>query len=284
MGIFSNLFSTSIKEEQIIVFEDGSKKPLSEFVGQCFLSSCTAHVAHISDFVNSALLPPKENLDSIEQFSTEHSDLLMGGMDTNFILEEVFKFYYFIIYKYVLSELKTIEGFDYSLFQNNFSQYVSKSLLDLNYEKYSGRLFDEDYLGSLREDFPDDPHPPYHMDDDKSFPEFYKAISPYFEKLSSEDLILTEKIMHPYIKSSSLITTTPPGVEADEIGLTIFFGSFFRILKALPEGYEVHEQFYEQKNSHLFNDGFDLMVDATWKNMFPMQQICLMYIKAQLLR
>ena len=124
------------------------------------------------------------------------------------------------------------------------------------------------------------------MDDDKPFPEFYKAISNYFDKEEDGNLSVTEKIMNPYVKSSKLVSLRPPETIFapeldDEMGLTIFFASFFRMLNALPEGYEVHGKFYEQKNSYLFDEGFDLMVDVTWKNMFPMVQVCLLYIEAQ---
>jgi hypothetical protein len=286
MGIFSNLFSSSSEEEQMILREDGTKVPLSHFVGEAFLFSCTKHVADISDFVNNALFPPKEiitkrYLDNIEHGSSEYFALMGEKLSADAILEDAFIFYYFIIYKYVLSELKTIDGLDYSLFQKNFSKYVSRELSELS-ERYSDRLFDNEYLSSLKDDYPEDPHPPYHMDDDKPFPEFYKAISNYFEKVHYEDLSVTEKTMNPYVKSSKLFSLRPLGtIDDDEIGLTIFFASFFRTLKALPEGYEVHGKFYEQKNSYLFDEGLDLMVDVTWENMFPMLQVCSLYIEAQ---
>ena len=79
MGIFSNLFTSSSEQEPMIFYEDGTKVPLSHFVGQTFLSCCTNHVADVSNFVNNALFPPKEIMDNIEHGSRSKCRIYKGA-------------------------------------------------------------------------------------------------------------------------------------------------------------------------------------------------------------
>jgi|TARA_Y100000310_G_C20572872_1_gene758942 hypothetical protein len=264
------MFSNKPKEIEIMGL------PASEFFADIYTMSVENHfngmIDFFNDFMSNASTIESEPIGSV-------GSIAFTKMAVEKCVQEIFKYYYFIFNEYIFPKIQNYYEIDYTLFKTNFSIGVyeridgSNNFREFLYENWD--LEDADF--SVYEDDM--------LDDDKSIPQFYKEILPYYnsEKIGS---LAELKIVRPYIQSSDLITIKQPN-SIIENGMIYFFSTVLLQLHSLPNEPDPHEYWEDMKkyspnipykeyfpkqfNSHYFDQLFNLMVDQTYTQTFSIQ-------------
>jgi hypothetical protein len=237
--------------------------PASKFFADIYTLSAGNHIDGMIPFFNQFM----SNYSTFNTGSVSGNMVFARGSIDN-IIEEIFKYYYYLFNQYVFSEVKKDNDINYKLFKNNFSIEVSNQLNSTNNYKdflYENRGTDiEDLIDAYLDDI---------IEEDKSDPQFYKEILDYYDQDILEKKVLLKdpaRILSHYISSSDLILNRPPEITVNENNILLFFSKVFFQLKCLPEDYECFGKTYHQENSSNFNEVLNLMIDNTY-NSFTIQ-------------
>ena len=246
MSLF-NLFDNK-KEKEIM------GAPSFRFFVNLYTFGVENHINAMVPFVNNFI----QNRSIIEtEPAGSPGSMAFTRTMTEEVLQDIFRYYYFLFNEYVFPKIKNHTDIDYKLFKERFSKELDEGLNSTT--NYKSFLYDSDLLKLMHSDM---------LDEDKSIPQFYKEILIYYypEKIGpllKEPMI----ILTPYIQSSDLINSRPPNTKINEDGLLYFFARVFSTLKCLPRNYEYMNEEYEQFNSDLFDELLKLMIDNTYNSL-----------------
>ena len=252
--------------------------PVSEFFADIYTMAVENHFNGMINFFND-FMSKASTIDSEPIGSVGSMAFTKGSV--NKCVEEIFQYYYFITNEYVFQKIKNNYEIDYPNFKTKFSAGVyeridgTNNFRDFLYQNWD--LEDNDIS-----DFEDDM-----LDEDKSIPQFYKEITPYYNSNKIGPLLKPAlTIIKPYIRSSDLITIKKPD-SIIENGMVYFFSSVCWQLHCLPDEpdpYEMWEDmkksspnipfkeyFPKQNNSEFFDQLFNLMVDNTFTQTYSIK-------------
>ena len=239
--------------------------PASLFLCDIYTHSVNKHYNGMTGFFNE-FITDYSIMDSQDNppGSTAARAFNMTGIHK--VVEEIFKYYYFLFNELIFSIIKNDSEINYLNFNQSFSNAVyealdsSETFREFLYQNWD--IDDNDVS-----DFEDDM-----LDEDKDIPQFYKEILPYYHEESiGTALIPAISLLNPYIESSNTINLISTDKKIIN-GIIYFFSTVFFQLHCLPSTPDSYPYYAKQHNSVLFDRLLNLMIDQTYNQTMVIKE------------